>query len=199
MTIGLVIREGQRTWRLERTTSDSRLVFVDLETGAPKTLTPAELQRDLLANRLQIVQEHPVALGRDPETGPQLVRTIQDVPIAEQKRLQFRLAYVKYMLKQGLRKGMKARINDALDRLKGKYPSGISITEPDVALLAPKANTVMAWMHAFEASGGNPLSLLSGNCFRKCARRIHPVLIDLARRRINPCMHPMYDISLPFS
>src|SRR4051812_23108859 len=106
LTIGLVIREELRTWRLDRTTDDGRLVFFDLENGAPKTLTAAQLQRDLEAGRLQVVQEHPVALSGNDAAETRLVQTFQDLPEHEQLGLRRRIGYIKFMKRCGLDKGM---------------------------------------------------------------------------------------------
>lgn len=184
LTIGLVIREGQRTWRLDRTLDDTRLVFFDLENGAPKTLSVAQLQNDLLAGRLQVVQEYPVALSSDTSAPTRLVTTIQDLPEREQLRLKVRLAYVKHMLRLGLKRGMRPQISAALARLKGQLPAGIAATDISQDVRSPSASTVMEWMRKFEISGGNPMALLSGNCFRTCSRRLNAVVQEVARRKI---------------
>jgi putative transposase len=184
LTIGLVIREELRTWRLDRMTDDGRLVFFDLESGAPKTTTAAQLQRDLEAGRLQVVQEHPVALSQDDIVGTRLVQTFEHLPEHEQLGLKLRVGYVKYMKRCGLGKGMRPRIATALDRLKGRPPGEVP---PEVAVAVkktPSASSVMSWMRKFDESGGNPLALLSGNCFRKSPRRMHKLVEDIARRKI---------------
>jgi putative transposase len=184
LTIGLVIREGQRTWRLDRTLDDGRLVFIDLESGAPKTLTAAQLQRDLEARRLLLVQEHPVALSIQTETAAHLVQTIEDLPLMEQLRLRVRLAYVKHMLRCGIRKGMRSLIAAALTKLNGQPPAGSPPNADERTHRTPSASSVMAWMRTFDASGGNPLALLSGNCFRKAPRRLHSLIEEVARRKV---------------
>ena len=184
LTIGLVIREELRTWRLDRTTDDGRLVFFDLENGAPKTLTAAQLQRDLEVGRLRVVQEHPVALSGNAAVDTRLVQTLEDLPEHEQLGVKRRVGYVKHMKRCGLGKGMRLRIAVALDRLKGQPPSEVP---PDAAASvkkAPSASSVMSWMRVFDESGGNPLALLSGNCFRKSPRRLNKLVEDVARRKI---------------
>ncbi|MFG6443546.1 hypothetical protein [Roseateles sp. LKC17W] len=184
LTIGLVIRDGQRTWRLDRTLDDSRNVFLDLESGAPKTISTAELQRDLLAGKLLVVQEHPVALAKQAESATRLVQTIEDLPETEQRRLQHRLAIVKHMLRRGIRKGMRSRIDAELTRL--SVLTATELTEAGAISdeQVPTASTVMDWMRKFERSGGNPLSLLSGNCFRQTRSRLHPLVLEIARRKV---------------
>lgn len=192
LTIGLVIREGLRTWRLDRTLDDSRLVFLDLENGAPKTLSVAELQRDVLARRLQIVQEHPVALAKQSAGDIQLVTTIQSLPVQEQARLRLRLAYVKHMLRRGIRKGMRSQVDAALADLNDQLPAGAVVRKADSGTDAavdgfhrtPSPSAVMTWMRTFELSGGNPLSLISRHNIRQSPRRILALVEEVARRRI---------------
>lgn len=180
----MVIREGQRTWRLDRTLDDSRHVFLDLESGAPKTLSTAELQRDLLAGRLIVVQEHPVALAKQAESAQRLVQTIEDLPEQEQRRLRYRMHIVKHMLRRGIRKGMRLRIRTELAKVAAEPLTDPSRDEGVAEGKAPKASTVMEWMRKFEQSGGNPLSLISGNSVRRSAGRVHPLVLQISRRKI---------------
>lgn len=180
----MVIREEQRTWRLERTLADSRHVFVDLETGAPKTISTAELQRDVLAKRLQVVQEHPVAFDRQGESAARLVQTVEGLPLKEQQRLKYRLSVVKSMLKQGLRSGMRTLIEKALEKLRGQGVTEVSEDGKHQDDPMPSASTVMGWMRTYEQSGRNPLSLLSGYCFRKPRGRLHSLVLEIARRKV---------------
>lgn len=180
----MVIREGLRTWRLERTLDDSRNVFLDLESGAPKTLSTAELQRDLLAGKLQVVQEYPVAMDQQAESATRLVQTIEDLPVREQQRLKHRLAIVKHMLRRGIRKGMRARIDIELAKLPTRPAADDNKDELPFKTKAMSASTVMAWMRVYEQSGGNPLALLSGNCFRRSTGRLHPLILEIGRRKV---------------
>jgi putative transposase len=184
LTVGLVIREGQRTWRLDRTIADGRLVFVELETGAPKTISPAELQRDLEARRLILVQEYPVALAAKAEGEALVVQTVQDLSEKEQLSIRKRLAYVKHMLHAGIRRGMRSVIDAALKRLNGRLPAGATEESAEVAHKVPSSSTVMSWMRDFDKSGGNPLSLINQNSFRTSPRRINSLIEEVARRKI---------------
>ena len=76
-------------------TDDGRLVFFDLESGTPKTTTTAQLQRDLEAGRLRVVQEHPVAFSGDDIIGTRLVQTFEHLPEHEQLGLKLRVGYVR--------------------------------------------------------------------------------------------------------
>lgn len=180
----MVIREGLRTWRLDRTLADSKHVFIDLETGAPKTISTAELQRELLAKRMRVVQEYPVALEREAENGIRVVQTVEDLPLREQRSLRYRVDLVKYLRKRGLRKGMREGIKKALEawRSRGVTEVGEDGSQRDDRV--PSASTAMAWMRRFEESGSNPLSLLSGYLFRKPKERLPALVLEIGRRKV---------------
>jgi putative transposase len=130
------------------------------------------------------VQEHPVALCKDGAAEARVVQTLDDLPEHEQLGLKRRVGYVKYMKRCGLGKGMRLRIAAALDRLKGQPPSEVPPEAAASVNKAPSASSVMSWMRIFDESGGNPLALLSGNCFRKARRRLNKLVEDIARRKI---------------
>jgi putative transposase len=186
LTIGLVIREGLRTWRLDRTLPDSQLSFLDQATGALKTISVAQLQRDLEAGRIQVVQEYPVALSCAEDNKLRLVKTVESLPVREQVGLRLRLGFVKHMLRRGLRRGMRRAIQAELDSLDGQLPFGVPPADVANAELSskPQASAVMAWMRTFELSGGNPMALISGFCFRKMPRRLNTLVEEIARRKI---------------
>ena len=56
LSIGLVVRRGARTWRLDRRLEDDTLVFVDQIDGRPMTLTVSQLWKELLSKKLAIAQ-----------------------------------------------------------------------------------------------------------------------------------------------
>lgn len=157
---------------------------MDLESGAPKTMSTAELQRDLLARRLHVVQEHPVAMSDQTGTAARLVQTVEDLPKREQLGLQRRVAFVKHMQKLGIRKGMRNRI---VAELKKWSPPTVTDVGEDGAHReepSPSASAVMSWMRRFELSGGNPLSLVSGYRFRQPRRRVPQLVLEVARRQV---------------
>lgn len=186
LTIGLVIREGSRTWRLDRTLPDSQLSFLDQATGALKTISVARLQRDVEAGRIQVVADYPVAFCSGEESSPRLVKTVESLPPREQTRLRLRISYVKHMSRRGLRKGMRLAIEAELNKLADAMPHGVALEEVTRAGISPKpkASAVMEWMRIFERSGGNPMSLISGICFRKMPHRLSPLVEEVARRLI---------------
>jgi putative transposase len=62
--------------------------------------------------------------------------------------------------------------------------SELAEAETTSAVHIPTASTVMDWMRKFERSGGNPLSLLSGNSLRRTSGRLHPLILETARRKV---------------
>lgn len=159
-------------------------MFTDLESGAPKTLSTAELQRDLLARRLQVLQEHPVALSKQAEAATRLVQTIEDLPKSEQLGLQRRIAFVKHMLRLGIGKGMRARIQAEIRKWSLPAVTEVAVDGSQRDEPPPSASAVMGWMRRYERSGGNPLSLISGYRFRQPRRRLPPLVWEVAERKV---------------
>lgn len=182
--IGLVVRHGERTWRLERQLEDNTLVFSDQITGTPRTMTLAELQRDVLAGKLAVVtgdsSETTTASGG---TLP-LVKTLDDLPEHVQAEIRHRLRYVTFMRKKGLTRGMRNRIRRELQQLDGKLPPRDEDPSVIKDLDAPRSSAVMDWMRRYELSGGNPLSLGSRHATRHTPKRINSRILSIAREKV---------------
>lgn len=78
LTVGLIIRHGDRTWRLERQLQDGLLVFVDQITGTPHTLTPSALQRNILAKKYCVVHGDQMSASSAPSSAVPLIKTLDD-------------------------------------------------------------------------------------------------------------------------
>ncbi|WP_175947329.1 hypothetical protein [Burkholderia pyrrocinia] len=71
-------------------------------------------------------------------------------------------AYVRYLRRQGISRGQRRRIADAIS----SCAESIGDNHP------PSASTVMRWMRLFDTSDGNPSALISGNAHRRRQPRI---------------------------
>lgn len=184
LTVGLVIRHGDRTWRLERHLNDQTLVFIDQIAGTPLTTTPAALQRDVLSKKFEIVfGDVPSSNSTCTVTSP-LVKTLDDLPEHQRKEVERRYRYVIHMRKKGLGRGMRARIQVSIKDLLGRLPP--RHTDPEVELDSgiPSASTVMEWMRRFEESGGNLLSLLTRHAVRTSPKRLDIAVLRIGREKV---------------
>lgn len=185
LTVGLVIRHGQRTWQLERQLENQTLVFIDRETGTPRSMTPAELQRDILSRTYEIVSgDEPFPSSPTNVTVP-LVKTLSDLPPHHRVEVERRYRYVMYLRKKGLRRGMRGRISAAIKALAGSVPKRHD-DDVDIERDAdvPSPSTVMEWMRRFEDSGGNLLSLLTRHAVRRSPERTDPAVLRVGREKV---------------
>lgn len=191
LSVGLVVRSGDRTWRLERQLQDDLLVFMDQISGTPHTMTPSALQRRVLANELDIVSGDPASESMTNISAP-LVKTLDDLPYRQSKEVRRRYRYVMYMKRKGLRRGMRVPIAKAIKSLGGKLPMLEAVeaaqedTEKEVATDArpPSESTVMEWMKRWDESGGNLMSLLTRHAIRKSPKRLDAHVQRIGRDKV---------------
>ena len=184
LTVGLTIRHGDRTWRLERHLQDDTLVFMDVITGTPHTLTPAALQRDVLAKKFEIVSgDSPVASAGTTLTVP-LVKTLDDFPPHQAKEVRRRYRYIMHFKRKGLRRGMRRRIQLAIKELKGLLPPNHTDEALEIDPKVPSPSSIIEWMKRWEESGGNLLSLLTRHAVRKTPKRLDPEVLRIGREKV---------------
>lgn len=183
LSVGLVVRRGDRTRRLERHLEDGQLVFIDQVSGTPHTMTPAALQRLVLAGDLEIVSGDPASDASTGVSAP-LVKTLDDLPERQAKEVRRRYRYVIYMKRKGLRHGMRGRISHALAELKGKVPMGEATDAAEKVPRPPRASTVMEWMRRWETSGGNLIGLLTRHAVRSTPQRLDPRVLAIGRAQV---------------
>lgn len=183
LSVGLVVRRGDRTRRLERHLEDGQLVFVDQVSGTPHIMTPAALQRLVLAGNLEIVSGDLASKASTGVSAP-LVKTLDDLPKHQAKEVRRRYRYVIYMKRKGLRHGMRGRITHALAELKGKVPMGEATDAAEIDPRPPRASTVMEWMKRWETSGGNLMSLLTRHAVRITPKRLDPRVLNIGRAQV---------------
>jgi putative transposase len=183
LTVGLVVRRGDRTRRLERHLEDGQLVFIDQVSGTPHTMTPAVLQRLVLAGDLEIVSGDPASEVSTGVSAP-LVKTLNDLPEHQAKEVRRRYRYVIYMKRKGLRHGMRKRLAEALEALNGRIPMGEATDADEKDPSAPRESTVMDWMKRWETSGGNLMSLLTRHAVRVTPKRLDPRVLKIGRGQV---------------
>lgn len=184
ITAGLVIRHGERTWRLERHLDDQTLVFIDQVAGTPRTMTPAELQRDVLSKKFEVVfGDTPSPTSADKPVIP-LVKTLEDVPAHQRTEVGRRYRYLMHLRKKGVSRGMRARIRAEIKALKGHLPPRHTDDNVEKDADVPSPSTVMDWMRRFELSGNNLLSLLTRHATRHNPKRLDAIVQKIGREKV---------------
>lgn len=180
------MRHGERTWRFEREIDDTSktLVFVDQITGTPRTMTRAELQRDVLAKRLTVATGDAAALGRQSAEGPDLITTLDDIPANHRTEIARRYRYVIFLRRRGVTRGQRRQIERELEKLKGRIPWHGKESSPTEDAKPPGASTVMEWMRRWEMSGGNIAALRNHVLNRRTPKRTHGAVLTVGRRLI---------------
>jgi len=184
LTIGLVIRQGDRTWRLQSHLQDDTLVFIDQVTGTPHTLTPATLQRDVLAKKFEIVSADFASSCADAVVTAPLVKTVDDLPPHQAWEVKRRYRYVIHLKKKGLRRGMREHIQAAIKNLHGALPARHTDEATELDPKVPSASTAMEWMRRWDDSGGNLLSLLTRHAVRRSSKRLDPEVVRIGREMV---------------
>jgi putative transposase len=172
LSVGLVVRLGERTWRLERELEDGTLVFVDQVTGRPMSTDIAKLWGDLNAKRLAIVAGD--SAPREETLAARFVVDWASLPDSKRALIERQLEYVRAAQRQGLRHGMRHQIKALIEK-------GVTkIEDPH----KPSESTVMLWMRRIEMANGSPAALISGHVNRKQRQRLPAKVVDIAREAL---------------
>lgn len=172
MSIGLVVRRGERTWRLERHLEDGTLIFSDQIDGRPLTMTVAGLWRDLGAKRLCIVGgEAPVsqAIG-----DTHLVFDWNSLAPKLRAIAEWKLRYVDLVRRRGLTRGMRQAIGVAV----------AEVAEKNNDANPPSASSVMRWVRDLDAANGAPMALVAKQLCRTRKSTKSDFVLQLAREEL---------------
>lgn len=181
VAVGLVVRDGQRTWRFERALDDEKktVVFLDELTHAPRTMSLAELHRLVDSGRLTVDRGDSPSLLRTTGRPAGLISTVEDLRPEVRAEIERRHRYLLYLKKLGITRGQRKRITQAIDRLAGKLPlqaAGKGALDPR----PPSASAVMDWMRRSELSGGSLSALIHRSSIRTSGPRANPRVREVA-------------------
>jgi putative transposase len=170
LTVGLVVRRGDRTWRLERHLEDNTLVFADQLTARPMTLTVAQLWRELQSGALVLVTGDPPA----PTDGgrPALTFTLDSLQPKHREEFERRMHIILLVRRAGLTRGRRQEIDELLRK---HATSGA--TEGEV----PSTSSVMDWMRRVDEADGSWAAVVPKSAFRKSPRRLTDEVLAVAR------------------
>lgn len=167
-------------------------MFLDELTLTPKTMTVAQLQRDITAHRLAVVsattrEPHlPTESASDPDRPELIIHTVEDLPQRHREAVDFRHRLVKQLRRAGITRGQRRAIAATLQRLIAGAAAGEPASElaVQVAERKPSVSAVMGWMRRFELSDSNPFSLVDRTVYRQQPKRLDPRAIEIAQRHI---------------
>ncbi|WOB11402.1 transposase family protein [Piscinibacter gummiphilus] len=171
LTVGLVVRRGNRTYQLERELEDGTLVFQDRVSGRPWSTTRAALWRELDKGDLSVVLGDTPDAAKPPDAPSNLLFTWTSSPEKWRKEIERRLEYIKAARRKGLTRGMRTAMEEVIKEVAKK--------RGDVS--PPSESTLMAWMRKFDLGGGTPASQLSGYANRKQSKRTSLKLLAFCR------------------
>lgn len=171
LTIGLIVRRGERTYELRRELEDGTFVFEDRLTGRPWSTTRRKLWRELEEGDLSVVigdRPPPEAPAGAPRN---LLYSWASFAEKYRKDVERKQNYVNAARKNGLTRGMRSSIKELISKVAKK----LGDESP------PSTSSVMAWMKKSELAGGSPHAQLSGHAIRARTRRLPDKLIQICR------------------
>ncbi len=173
LTVGLVVKHGDRTLEFDRRLEDGTIVFIDQIDRAPTRFPIGKLTKEISDGRISVLRG-----DRAPTRGEESLKTaVHDLAAVDERyvnELSGRLSYINALRKQGLRRGMRAAIRTALPTI------AKALNQPR----CPSASAVMEWWRDLDRSGGNTHAVINGNARRQQPRRIHPTVEAALKRTI---------------
>ncbi|RQQ48848.1 transposase [Burkholderia stagnalis] len=157
---GLIVRCGDAQWQVHRILDHKYIQLEHAQSGRIRREKLSKLAADITSGRVHVVRDATPGAGMRPEAPT----AISVTSISERYQQAYVRAndYVRYLRRQGISKGQRRRISDAIS----SCAASIGDKHP------PSASTVMRWMRLFDTSDGNPSALISGNAHRKRQTRI---------------------------
>lgn len=174
MTIGLIVRRGERTYQLDRELEDGTLVFQDRLTGRPWSTTRSELWRELEKNHLSVVVGDSLDTKKPPGAPSNLLYSWTSFAEKYRKDVERKTAYIKAVRRKGLTRGMRRAIEGVIAKVAEKLKDASP----------PSSSSVMDWMKKFDLAGGSPNAQLSGHAIRARTRRVSEKLVDICREAL---------------
>ena len=166
---GLTLRHGQRTLELVREIEDGCYVLEDVITRRPVEYTRQQLVDAIYTKKLVVI------VGEAPRTeGAKVIDALEILDVSslterERAQLEFRLAYVKGLIRNGIRRGQRKQVE--------QFIAASSRLTADAR--RPSATTVMLWFRKYEKSGLNPLALVDRHRIRRSPLRVNQKVDDL--------------------
>jgi putative transposase len=173
LSIGLVVRRGDRYLDFDRRLEDGTIVFIDQADRSPFRLEMGALTRQITDGHLQIVRGERGDL-KDGETVSAPVCDIASLGDKYVSELLERLSVIKSLKRLGLTRGMRRAIKTALPKIMAT-----------LGLVKPLADsTVMTWWRDFDRAEGSTHAIINGNAHKRQPRRLHAEVEAVVKRTI---------------
>lgn len=159
---GLALRAGRRTLELVRELADGRYILEDVMTRRPVEYTRQRLVDDIHNKRLVvIVGEKPRDEGSETSVS-EAVLDVSSLTAHERSQLEYRLAFVKALERQRVRRGQRKQVQRVID----------TVSSTAAHAKRPSATTVMLWARKYQSAGMNPLALVDRHRQRRTPKRL---------------------------
>ncbi|MFM0318941.1 transposase [Paraburkholderia nemoris] len=157
---GLVIRNGDAQWQIQRVLDQKYVQLEHAETGRIRREKISKLASDITSGKVSVVRDAEVRDGVPSDEAQAMCAA--SMPKRYEEAYERAHTYLRYMRKQGITKGQRSRIAEGIARV----ATATGDKNP------PSTSTVMLWMRRFDTSGCNPSSLISHNAYRRRKERI---------------------------
>lgn len=159
---GLIVQSGEAQWRVQRLLDDRSIQLENQATGRIRRMPISRLVSDIGAGKIVVVRDASSTLVQQRHQASHSILCTATLPERYKNAFERVHAYVRHMQKNGITKGQRTRISEAIS----------ACSELLGDLHPPKVTTVMLWLREYERSGENPASLVSRNVKRHTSRRL---------------------------
>ncbi len=173
MSIGLVVRRGDRYLEFDRRLEDGTIVFIDQADRSPFRLEMGALSRQITEGQLQVVRGE----RGNSKVGETVSAPVCDIASVDDKyvlELSRRLSVINSLKRMGLTRGMRR----AIGRVLPKVVAALGLPR------APANSTVMTWWRQLDAADGSTHAVINGNAHKRQPRRLHPEVEAVVKKTI---------------
>lgn len=161
VSIGLVVRDGERTYEFDRRLNDDTVIFINQIDRSPKQLKLRDLYKQVQEGRLVVVSGDDARDVDKPRGDLPLIQSVEDLPEKHRDRLNQKADYIRRLKRRGLTRGMRKQIGDAIKSI----ASDLNDPRP------PSVSTIAEAWRKLDRSDGVIQVLITGHVSRKRTKR----------------------------
>lgn len=175
----LVVRFGHINYQYHNMLDNrSRIQLMNQETGEFKVMDMADFCSRLRTGQLVPTGNRDKSIFGSDGFPQSVVVDLSALADNQRETLDLRVGFVKYVRKKGVTQGQRSKLEKVIPTFLDSY----NAKRMARGLLPVKGfgvSTGMSWIRKYVSSGFNAAALLSGNGFRRCERRVSPVLEEV--------------------